>query len=122
MSATFSINIGDITESASMELSSFLDGIVNNSEKLIKPKHVRDAFFSTWSNSVFKVNKTLDGTEYIGIDSSNPENRDVKKKILLGKRKFGNLDLMTNTLMTSDTDIFIYNTKQDNENQSSTKI
>jgi uncharacterized delta-60 repeat protein len=91
---------------------------------MISPKDVRDAFLSTWANSSFKI--TTPGalaTEYIGIDSSDPSNRDIKQKILLGKRSYGNLDVMNNSLLASNnTDIFFYNTKPDGVSQSSTKI
>lgn len=125
MPATYSIQVGTIIESSRKpDVFNVLQDIPNNTQKLIKPKDVRDAFLSTWSNSVFKVTtpNTLSNFEYIGIDSGDPDNRDVKNKILLGKRSFGNLDILNNNLLNSDTDIFFYNTKQDSELQNSTKI
>jgi hypothetical protein len=125
MSATFSINIGTIIESTrKADIFGALSDIQDNTQKLISPKDVRDAILTTWSNTPFKVTipNSLSGFEYIGIDSSNPNNRDIKQKILLGKRSYGGLDIMSNNLINSDTDIFIYNTKIDSLSQSSTKV
>jgi hypothetical protein len=45
---------------------------------------------STWANSPFKLTTkfiNISATfSYIGLDSSNPANRDIKLKILLGKK------------------------------------
>ena len=125
MSLTFSINIGQLTESTRKpNIFSVLNDIQDNTQKLISPRDVRDAFLSTWANSPFKITtpNSLANYEYIGLDSSNPGNRDIKQKILLGKRSYGNLDVMGQSLLSSDTDIFIFNTKPDTSTQSSTKI
>ena len=125
MSATFSINIGTIIESTrKADIFGALSDIQDNTQKLISPKDVRDAVLTTWSNTPFKVTipNSLSGLEYIGIDSSNPNNRDIKQKILLGKRSYGGLDIMSTDLITSNTDIFIFNTKEDSLSQNSTKI
>ncbi len=125
MSATFSINIGTIIESTrKADIFDALSDIQDNTQKLISPRDIRDAILTTWSNTPFKVTipNSLSGYEYIGIDSSNPNNRDIKQKILLGKRSYGGLDIMSNNLINSDTDIFIYNTKIDSLSQSSTKV
>lgn len=125
MSLTFSINIGQLTESTRKpNIISVLNDIQDNTQKLISPRDVRDAFLSTWANSPFKITtpNSLANFEYIGIDSNNPSNRDIKEKILLGKRSYGNLDVMNPFLLGSDTDIFLFNTKPDSVTQSSTKI
>jgi hypothetical protein len=125
MPATFSINSGQLTESTRKpNVFSVLNDIQDNTQKLISPRDVRDAFLSTWANSPFKITtpNSLANYEYIGLDSSNPGNRDIKQKIFLGKRSFGGLDLMTSTLLQSDVDIFLFNTKPDTSTQSSTKI
>lgn len=125
MPATYSIQIGTIIESKrKLDVFNVLQSIPNNTQKLIKPRDVRDAFLSTWANSAFKVTtpSTLSNFEYIGLDSGNPDDRDIKNKILIGKRSFGNLDILNNTLLNSDTDIFFYNTKPDSDPQNSTKI
>lgn len=127
MSATFSINIGQLTEATRKpDIFSVLNDIQDNTQKLISPRDVRDAVLSTWANTPFKVTtpNSLSNYEYIGIDSSNPGNRDIKQKILLGKRSFGGLDIMSSSLLSSsnETDIFLFNTKPDSASQSSTRI
>lgn len=125
MPATYSIQVGTIIESSRKpDVFNVLQSIPNNTQKLIKPIDVRDAFLSTWANSAFKVTtpSTLSNFEYIGLDSGDPDNRDIKNKILIGKRSFGNLDVLNSNLLTSDTDIFFYNTKPDSDPQNSTKI
>ena len=125
MSATFSINIGQLTEATRKpDIFSVLNDIQDNTQKLISPRDVRDAVLSTWANTPFKVTtpNTLSNYEYIGIDSSDPSNRDIKQKILLGKRNFGGLDIMNTSLLNSDVDIFLFNTKPDSATQSSTRL
>lgn len=125
MSLTFSINVGQIVQAErKQDIFSVLQELPDNTQKLISPKDVRDAFLTSWANSTFKITTpSTTGVEYIGIDSSNPSDRDVKKKIFIGKRSFGNLDIMNDTLLnTSNADIFLYNTKSDSYTQSSTKI
>lgn len=126
MPATFSINLGQLTESTRKEnILSVLSDIQDNTQKLISPRDVRDAFLSTWANTPFKITtpNNLSNLEYIGLDSVNPNNRDIKKRILIGKRGFGGLDIMNQSLLNStDADIFLFNTKPDTTNQNSTKI
>ena len=125
MSATYSINVGTITEALKKsDIYSALFDLPDNVQKKISPKDLRDAIFTSWASAAFKLT-TPDSisTEYIGIDSSNPEDRDIKKKILLGKRSVGNLDVVSDTLLNiSDADIFFYNTKPENVSQNQTKI
>ena len=126
MPVTYSINVGTITESfRKPDIFSVVQDLPDNTQKLISPRDVRDAFLSTWANSAFKVTTpNVDSNlEYIGIDSGNPDDRDIKQRILLGKRGFGNQDVMSNSLLlNNDADIFIYNTKSDLVDQSSTKV
>jgi len=127
MPATFSINIGTTTEATRKpDVFSVLNDIQDNTQKLISPRDVRDAILSTWGNTPFKVTtpNSLSNYEYIGIDSSNPANRDIKQKILLGKRSYGGLDIMNNSLLnlSNSADIFIFNTKEDSVSQDSTKV
>ena len=124
MPATFSINIGTQFESSRKpDILSVLKDIPDNTNKQISPRDIRDAFLSTWANSPFKQTQSSLGIEYIGLDSGNPSDRDIKQKILLGKRSFGNLDIMSNALLSDSTaDIFIYNTKPDSVTQSETTV
>ena len=125
MPATYSINVGTQLEAyRKTDIISVLKDIPDNTHKLISPKDIRDAFLSTWANSPFKQTKNTSGIEYVGIDSGNPSNRDIKQKIFLGKRSYANLDIMTDSLLNNNrADIYIYNTKPDSYlTQSSTKI
>jgi hypothetical protein len=124
MSVTFSVNVGTQFESTSKgDIISVLKELPDNTNKLISPKDVRDAFLTTWASSPIKQTISSNGTEYIGIDSGNPANRDIKQKIFLGKRSFGNLDIMTSNLLGSSTaDIYVYNTKPDSSLQDSTTM
>lgn len=125
MSITYSINVGTITEALKKtDIYSALFDLPDNVQKKISPKDLRDAIFTSWASAAFKLT-TPDSisTEYIGIDSSNPENRDIKRKILLGKRSVGNLDVVSDALLNiSDADIFFYNTKPESASQNQTKI
>lgn len=126
MSLTYSINVGQPTEAfRKADIYSVLQDLPDNTSKLIAPKDVRDAFLSTWANSAFKLTtpSTYSTAYYIGVDTGNPANRDQKSKILLGKRQFGNLDILSTGLInTSQTDVFVYNTKSDSVTQSSTRM
>ena len=124
MPATYSINIGTEYESTRLpDIISVLKNIPDNTHKLITPRDVRDAFLSTWANSPIKQTTNIDGIEYIGIDSGNPSNRDIKQKILLGKRSFTGSDILnTNLLNDQNTDIYFFNTKPDNIDQGNTRI
>lgn len=123
MPSTYSILNGELTESTrKTDIYSVLQDLPNNSQKLISPRDVRDAFLSTWANSTFKIT-SIGSDEYIGVDSNNPNDRDVKKKILLGKRSVNSFNIMSDALInSSDSDIFFYNTKPDNINQDITKV
>lgn len=109
MAYTYSISTGTTVESSSKtSITDVLSQLPDNTAKLITPRDVRDAIFSTWESSVIKFTK-LNSTDYIGIDRA-----DVKdKKIFLGKRQIAGSDIMSATLLGSDTDIFLYNTKSD---------
>ncbi len=122
MSVTYSINIGQITESSSKKtINQVLSKIPDNFQKLINPKDIRDAILTNWANSVFKIIEQGQ-FKYIGLDTGDPNNIDLKNKILIGKRRFSGIEVMNQTLLSSDSDIFFYNTKPDNLNQDSTKI
>ena len=84
----------------------------DNITKLIDPKSIRNAILSVYDTMPFK--ETIVGTNsYIGIDNGDPSNIDLKSKIYLGKRNFTDTEIMNYTLLSSNTDIFIYNTRTD---------
>lgn len=124
MPATYSINVGNPTEALrKQDINSVLLDLPDNTQKLISPKDVRDAFLSAWATSAFKQTIGQASIEYLGIDSGNPYNRDIKEKIFIGKRNYGGLDVMNNSLLTNtNNDIYLYNTKSDSSATQSTKI
>jgi hypothetical protein len=109
MAYTYSTATGTTQESLSKtSLTDVLGLLPDNTAKEITPRDVRDAIFSTWESSVIRYTEVL-STKYIGIDRA-----DVKdKKIFLGKRQISGSDIMSSTLLGTDTDIFLYNTKLD---------
>ena len=124
MPATYSISVGGPTEALrKQDITSVLLDLPDNTQKLISPRDVRDAFLTSWANSAFKQTIGQAGIEYLGIDSGNPDSRDIKQKIFLGKRNFTGSDIMNNTLLNdSSNDIYIYNTKSDSSLTQSTTV
>jgi hypothetical protein len=136
MAATFSINIGQSTEattynligSTSVDLTQVLDVIKDNTSKQINPKNLRDVFLTACANSIFTQTNFLNSS-YIGIDTSNPLDGDLKNKIFFGKRSFSGTysytpshDIMSTSLLNSDVDIFLYNTKRDTISNDRTRV
>ena len=123
MPATYSINVGTPTEALrKQDINSVLLDLPDNTQKLISPKDVRDAFLSAWATSAFKQTIGQANIEYLGIDSGDPSNRDIKEKIFIGKRNYAGGDIMSNSLLNNtNNDIYFYNTKSDLGTQS-TKI
>lgn len=118
MPYTYSISLGTTQEATSNStIIGVLSQLPDNTAKLITPRDVRDAIFSTWESSVIRYTNAS-GTDYIGIDRA-----DVKdKKIFLGKRQISGSDIMSTSLLGSDTDIFLYNTKLDTNPSQNFKI
>ena len=116
--------------------NSVLENLIDNTDSYLIPKYLRDMFLSTWDSTVFKTTSASGSNkEYIGIDSGllddpTTPNRDLTvNKILLGKKSYSGTysysqssDIMTSELLTSDIDIFFYNTKPDNASQYNTRI
>ena len=137
---TFSVNNGQITEAISypLHIQSNFDDILltlkDNVDKLIDPKDIRNALLSLWSSVPFKQTSTASiassTDKYIGIDATDPSDRDIKKKIFIGKRSYsgtysydGSHDIMTHTqLLDNDIDIFFYNTKPDTISNTITRM
>lgn len=131
---TFSVNIGLPTEATSYPIQDYLDDILlrleDNQDKLVNPWDIRDAIFSLWTSVPFKqTTASGSSTSYVGLDAINPLDRDIKKKIYLGKRAYSGTysytefdNIMNDTLLTSDVDIFLYNTKIDTKSQTSTRV
>lgn len=136
-SSTLIIGTAIGTQSFEFTNNSVLENLKDNEEAYILPKYLRDMFISTWDSIVFKPTTASGSTrEYIGIDSGAADdllekpNRDLEiNKIFVGKRSYSGTqsytasnDIMTSSLLSSDIDIFFYNTRPDNISQKSTKM
>ena len=131
---TFSLNIGTTTEAINYPLhasfSYLLNELQDNESKLISPHVLRDVNLSLHSSVIFKETVASGSTTaYIGIDTLNPSGADVKLPIVIGKRSYSGTysytsshDLISSSLLSSDVDIFLYNTKLDTVPNTSTKI
>lgn len=138
---TFSLNIGLITEanSSPLHIQNNFDDILlllkDNDTKLIDPKDLRDAILSIYSSIPFKQTSTQsiyvtnNNRSYIGLDAVDPTDRDIKRKIFIGKRANsgtfsynGSYDIMNSTLLSNDVDIFLYNTKLDTLDNTITRV
>lgn len=138
--ATYSINTGtsietttyNIMGATAIDLSPVLNILKDNTSKEINPRDIRDAILTVNSNSAFKQTLASQSTiSYIGVDTLNPNytNKDVKSKVYFGKRAFSGTysysythDLMTSSLLNSDVDVFLYNTKRDTITNNKTRI
>lgn len=125
---TYSLYNSTVNESTSLSLSgtpsyfnTILDTLPDNLSKLITPRDLRDMCLSLWSDVVFKENSSS-SVNYIGIDTGNPSGNDLKKKIYFGKRYFNGNNIVATSSLSSDVDIFLYNTKVDTVDQDTTKI
>lgn len=108
--ATYSAGTGTTIAYSKTLITDVLALLPDNTNKEISPSDVRDAIFSTWENSPFRYTSS-GGSDYIGI-----AREDVKDKIIfLGKKQISGTNIMSSTLLSSDTDIFLYNTKLDSE-------
>lgn len=105
------------TQSYAFNNNYVYENLKDNESKLITPKMIRDSILSIWDSTPFK--ETLIGTNsYIGIDSGDDSiNKDLKSKIYLGKRFYKGSEIMSSTLLNSEVDIFLHNTKSDTSNQ-----
>jgi hypothetical protein len=137
MAATFSVNIGLSTEATTydligatgVDLSQVLTVLEDNTSKQINPKDLRDVFLTTAANSIFTQTK-VSNDSYIGIDTSDPLDGDLKNKIYFGKRSFSGTyssyspyqDIMSTSLLNSDVDIFLFNTKRDTISNGRTRV
>ena len=107
--ATYSINVGTIKEASSAGyISTVLDVLPDNTQKQISPRDVRNAVFSNWENSTFRYTLNNNNTQYIGLGRDN-----IYDTVFLGKQKISGSYIMSDALLASDTDIFLYNTKTD---------
>ena len=125
------------TNSFEFTNNSLIEDLEDNDSAYIIPKYLRDAIISTWDSIAFKET-TASGSNisYIGVDSGEADdllakpNRDLDiNKILIGKRSYHgthsydpSYDIMTDSLLGSDIDVYFYNTKRDIDSQQRTRI
>lgn len=136
MSTTYSINISP-TESTSYGHSAsdthydlILGGFPDNIDHEVSPNSIRNSIISTWDVPSFKeTTASSSNISYIGIDTGNPVSRDIKQKIFIGKRSYSGThsyisadDILIPSLLSSDVDIFLYNTKPDSLSQLKTRV
>lgn len=116
--STYSINTGTSTEAIKQSSIVYtLNELADNTSHLLTPHNIRDAIYTNWENTIFKPT-TVSGIEYIGIDQNT-----FQEKILFGKKQISGQNVLNSNLLTSDIDIFIYNTKSDsNLSQQDTKM
>jgi hypothetical protein len=138
MVGTFSFNSGTIIEAINYPVQDYLSltssvtpdtdllfPLLDNEEKLINPIALRNAILSLWTSVPFKETISTFATHsYIGVDTLDPIDNDLKRTIFIGKRSFSGTysydnshDIMggvtNSTLLDSEVDIFLYNTKSD---------
>jgi hypothetical protein len=110
MPLTYSINDNTAYDATRLEtIGDVLNQIPDNTSKLISPKDVRDAIYSSWETSVFKQMTGSASIEYIGIDRNG-----LNQKMLIGKKRLAGVDILDSNLLNyslNDTDIFFFNNK-----------
>jgi hypothetical protein len=118
MPTTYSISQGVTYAELFPNFQSILNVLPDNTQKLIAPRDVRDSFFTTWENIVYKKTTTsISDVQYIGIDQN-----DLTQKVYFGKKRLAGIDLMTSDLLSADVDFYFYNTKTEPQTDYSTKI
>ena len=136
-STSYDLIIGTGSDSFAFTNNIVLEGLKDNENYYLVPRYLRDMFISLWDSTAFKPTSASGSSiEYIGIDSgladdlSQKPNRDLTvNKILIGKRSYSGTqsysvanDIMSDSLASSDVDIFFNNTRTDIGDQKSTRI
>ena len=107
MPLTYSINDNTAYDATRLEtIGDVLNQIPDNTSKLISPKDVRDAIYSSWETSVFKQLTGSASIEYIGIDRNG-----LNQKMLIGKKRLAGVDILDSNLLNynlNDSDIFFF--------------
>ena len=136
-STSYDLIIGTGSDSFAFTNNIVLEGLKDNENYYLVPRYLRDMLISLWDSTAFKPTSASGSSiEYIGIDSgladdlSQKPNRDLTvNKILVGKRSYSGTqsysvanDIMSDSLASSDVDIFFNNTRTDIGDQKSTRI
>jgi len=118
--STYSINPGSPTEAYKLNsLQDVMNGLPDNLEKLVSPHDLRNATFTVWENIILKET-IISGLTYTGYNDF--PGQTISQKIYIGKKQRSGLDIMTDALLNSDTDLFFYNNKKDSNTNQNTKI
>lgn len=115
--STYSIGTPPTDALKLQDLNTVLGVLPDNTSKLISPKDVRDAVYTLWENIMFKPTSNSGGTEYIGIDKP-----DFQEKILIGKKTVGGAPVLTNNLLSTNFDVFFYNTRTEPQADYDTRV
>lgn len=117
MAATYSEGTGVIQAQSYTDIIQVLQLLPDNTQKQIGPRDVRDAILSAWENPPFRWTKS-NNVDYIGLDRS-----DIKGvKLFFGKKELSNTPVLSSTLLSSNVDVFFYNTKPDSDPNQNLKI
>lgn len=127
--STYSINTGSPTQTTfrgNLDPNLFLNLIENNTSENIKPEDVRDALYTLWENTTYKIVSTSGSSySYIGINGINHksyyESGADGLKMLIGKPSLSGTDVLSEKLLGynsadptyPDSDLYIYNFKPD---------
>jgi hypothetical protein len=119
---TFSINEGESTQTTGYRLTGdlssdeFIDILDNlrDGVGIVDSEAIRNAIFSINSSTIFK-----ETNGYIGIDTLNPDDEDIKGiPFLFGKRSISSTsDTMDWDFSEENSDVYLYNTKSDSDIQ-----
>lgn len=116
--STYNIGLPPVDATKLEDLQSVLNGLPDNTSKLISPKRVRDAVYTLWETISLKQTTIPSSlVSYTGIDQDTLIN-----KIFLGKKKVSGSYVMNDSLLNSDVDIFLFNTKNEPTSNHNTKI
>ena len=115
--STYSIGTPPTNATKLANLQAIFNELPDNSTKSINPKDLRDAVYTLWETISLKPTSIGIGPEYIGVDNVN-----LKEKFFIGNKQVNNSYVLDSNLLTSDTDIFFYNTKADSLTNYDTKI
>lgn len=113
MPSTFSQSSGLTLAVSKTSITDVLSILPDNTSELISPRDVRDAIYSNWEHGGVLRWNTLSSKDYIGV----AQNTIKDFKLLFGKKQLSGSDIMNTSLLNSDTDIFLYNTKSDTGSQ-----
>lgn len=116
---TYSINISSPTETTSYPITNILSGTsstfdflmnkaIDNENKIISPRNLRDIILSIHDSTVFKLTSNVNGS-FIGFNKGYPNDPDLKGyKIVIGNKLYNdNTPLLTDSNINNVSDDII---------------